>query len=203
MVTAALVSLKTQFPKLEIHLVGHSAGSILLGYLLDFFIQQRLPAHTCTLFAPACTVRFALNHYKPAIEAPKILNKSEVVFEILNDAREQADSVGPYGKSLLYLVSRALEDYHKTPLLGMAKAWDFSSKTDWHSALEKTVHEWQKFWGNGKPPIEHSEIHVSDGVGEIPLAHGSFDNDIVVMTRTLERILGKNLSYPIENLKGY
>ena len=204
LVTAALVTLKAQFPKLEIHLVGHSAGSILLGYLLDFFIQQSLPARTCTLFAPACTTRFALNHYKPAIEAPNILRKSDVVFEILNDKRERGDSVGPYGKSLLYLVSRALEDYHKTPLLGMARAWDpSSSKTDWHSALGKTVQEWCQFWGNGKSPTEHSEIHVSDGVGEISLAHGSFDNDIVVMTRTLERILGKNLTYPIENLKGY
>jgi len=171
---------------------------------LDFFIQQWLSARTCTLFAPACTVRFALNHYKPAIEAPNILRKPDVVFEILNDKRERGDSVGPYGKSLLYLVSRALEDYHNTPLLGMARAWDpSSSKTDLHSALGKTVQEWCQFWGNSKSPTEHSEIHVSDGVGEIPLAHGSFDNDIVVMTRTLERILGKNLTYPIENLKGY
>ena len=31
---------------------------------------------------------------------------------------------GPYGKSLLYLVSRALEPVHKTPILGMEATWN-------------------------------------------------------------------------------
>ncbi|MDR4493863.1 MAG: hypothetical protein R3B74_05480 [Nitrospirales bacterium] len=59
------------------------------------------------------------------------------------------------------------------------------------------------FWGKQNLPLQHDEALVSDGVQKIPLAHGSFDNDVEVMTRTLKRILGKNLPYPIENLKGY
>ncbi|MDR4493864.1 MAG: C1 family peptidase [Nitrospirales bacterium] len=109
-----LLSLKAQYPDVEIHLMGHSAGSILFGYLLDHLVARQMKVHSCTLFAPACTVRFALNHYKPAIEARQVLKKSDLTIEILSDARELGDSVGPYGKSLLYLVSRALEDYHKT-----------------------------------------------------------------------------------------
>lgn len=198
-----LVNLKAQFPNAEIHLMGHSAGSILLGHLLDHVVMRKLRIHSCTLFAPACTVRFALNHYKPALEAEKILTKSDFFIELLSDARELGDSVGPYGKSLLYLVSRALEDYHKTPLLGMAKAWDSQDKNSWHPDLTTTVKEWQTFWGKQNLPVQHKEAHVSDGVGSIPLAHGSFDNDVEVMTRTLTRILGRPLSFPIENLKGY
>jgi len=203
MVADNLLSLKAQFPDLEIHLMGHSAGSILLGYLLDHLVSRKMSIHSCTLFAPACTMRFALKHYKPAIEAGQVLKKSDLTIETLSDARELGDSVGPYGKSLLYLVSRALEDYHKTPILGMAKAWDGEDKTAWHPDLINTMQEWQTFWGKQHLPVQHDETNVSDGTRKIPVAHGSFDNDVEVMTRTLKRILGKNLPFPIENLKGY
>lgn len=198
-----LLRLKTQYPDAEIHLMGHSAGSILFGYFMDHLVARKIRVDSCTLFAPACTVRFALNHYKPAIQSGKVLKKSDLTIEVLSNARELGDSVGPYGKSLLYLVSRALEDYHKTPILGMAGAWESGDKTAWHSDLTATVKEWQEFWGTQNLPIQHDETQVSDGIGKIPLAHGSFDNDVEVMTRSLKRILGKNLTYPIENLKGY
>ena len=202
-VADTLLSLKAQYPKAEIHLMGHSAGSILLGYFLDILVDRKMRIDSCTLFAPACTVRFALNHYKPAIQARGVLRKTDLTIELLHDERELADSVGPYGKSLLYLVSRALEDYHKTPLLGMANAWNPNAKDSWHPDLQDTVTEWQKFWSTGTKPKHHSGTHVSDGVEKIPLAHGSFDNDVATMTRTLKRILGKNLKFPIENLKGF
>ena len=198
-----ILSLKAQYPNMELHLIGHSAGSILLGYFLDILVDRKLRVDSCTLLAPACTVRFALNHYKPAIQAKGVLRKSDLTIEILDDAREQADSVGPYGKSLLYLVSRALEDYHKTPLLGMANAWDPKAKNTWHPDLQDTVKEWQGFWGSRNKPKHHTGTHVSDGLQEIPLAHGSFDNDVDTITRILKRILGKNLKFPIENLRGY
>ncbi len=203
-VADTLLSLKAQYPKTEIHLIGHSAGSILLGYFLDVLKERKLRIDSCTLLAPACTVRFALNHYKPAIGLRGVLKKSALTIEILNDKRELADSVGPYGKSLLYLVSRALEDYHRTPLLGMANAWDPKTLDSWHPDLQDTVAEWQKFWGTGTKPTQHSGTHVSDGVKKIPLAHGSFDNDVVTMTRTIKRILGRTkLKFRIENLEGF
>ncbi len=203
LVADTLLSLKAQYPKMEIHFMGHSAGSILLGYFLDIFVERTMRVDSCTLFAPACTVRFALNHYKPAIETRGVLRKSDLTIEILDDAAEQADSVGPYGKSLLYLVSRALEDYHKTPLWGMANAWDPKANDGWHPDLQDTVVEWQKFWAKGPKPTLHSGTHISDGVEKILLAHGSFDNDVDLMGRTCKRILGKKLKFPIENLKGY
>ncbi|MDH5586467.1 MAG: C1 family peptidase [Nitrospirota bacterium] len=203
LVADSLLSLHAQYPKMEIHFMGHSAGSILLGYFLDIFVERTMRVDSCTLFAPACSVGFALNHYKPAIEARGVLRKSDLTIEILDDAAEQADSVGPYGKSLLYLVSRALENYHKTPLWGMANAWNPKANTTWHPDLKDSVVEWQKFWGSGTKPTLHSGTHVSDGIEKIPLAHGSFDNDVATIGRTLKRLLGKNLKFPIENLQGF
>src|SRR5690606_40060886 len=69
------------------------------------------------------TMAFARRHYGRAFERG-ILDPATVVLELLSDQREKDDTVGPYGKSLLYLVSRALEEVHKMPLLGLAVAWD-------------------------------------------------------------------------------
>ena len=202
-VADSLMSLKAQYPEMEIHIACHSAGSILFGYFLDLLVERKMRLSSCTLLAPACTLRFALNHYMPAIKARGVLRKSDLKIEMLSDERELADTVGPYGKSLLYLVSRALEDYHKTPILGMANAWDPSALGTWHSDLQDTVKEWQAFWGTRNHPRQHTQHQVSDGTGKIRLSHGSFDNDVACMTRTLKRILGKNLPYPIESLEGH
>ena len=94
-------------------------------------------------------------------------------------------------------------NHHKTPLLGTANAWDPKAKDTWHHDLQDTVKEWQGFWGTRNKPRHHTGTHVSDGLQEIPLAHGSFDNDVDTITRILKRILGKNLKFPIENLRGY
>jgi len=207
LVIDSLQKLLNERKKLRVHFVGHSAGSILLGYFLDLLCEARIPVASCTLFAPACTIKFALDHYKPATDtaADGILDKANTAFEILSDERELADSVGPYGKSLLYLVSRALEDYHKMPLLGMANVWaaqngenPFGSKK-----LRDQVKEWRRFWSNGPRPNELTKPSVSDGQEMIPSAHGSFDNDVDVITRTLKQILGHDPQEPVENLHGF
>jgi hypothetical protein len=192
---------------LRLHLIGHSAGAILLGHLLDMLRTVGLSAQTCSLYAPACTVRFALDHYRPAIEAG-VLGRQAVTLDILSDERELADSVGPYGKSLLYLVSRALEDHHKTPILGMANVWarrpaDAASTEALGGAeLAGEVDKWLAFWGAGRPR-ELSAPTVSNGREPIPAAHGSFDNDRDTITRTLTRILGREPKVAVSDLHGF
>src|SRR5690606_40116525 len=44
-------------------LVGHSAGSIVLGHLLDRLAVSQVKVTSCTLYAPACTVAFAIEKY--------------------------------------------------------------------------------------------------------------------------------------------
>ena len=193
-------------------MIGHSAGSILLGHLLKRLGQKKLPIETISLFAPACTVPFACDYYRPAVEKKQIVKREQIYLDILSNQRERADSVGPYGKSLLYLVSRALEDYHKMPLLGMEAAWEPEvekrKKRDlWNERGHAKVDEWQKFAKgfvnvkvHGDDPPKST---VSDGRSQIPLAHGSFDNDVEVISTTLERIRQKKLKVAVENLHGF
>jgi len=206
LVATHLNALKQRFPNLEVHLLGHSAGAILLGHLLEEFKRKGLTAATLSLFAPACTVSFAQHHYGQAIKN-HVLQPEQIYFDILSDERERADTVGPYGKSLLYLVSRALEDLHKMPILGMEGTWrDISTRPDvWHRSGLAAVREWRRFI-EGK---SHVRVHdkrrasISDGRGSIPLAHGSFDNDVDVMAKTLERVRGARLRTKIESLRGF
>jgi hypothetical protein len=208
-----LKALQQRCPRLEIHLVGHSAGAILLGHLLETLRARGGPAvSTCALYAPACTVDFAAQHYVPAAEAG-ILKPARTTIDLLTDARELGDTVGPYRKSLLYLVSRALEDDHKTPLLGMRKAWgtsadlaEFGREDDGGRALRDRVSAFRERFAPGGvrahgDPADGATAQSWDGQGYAPWSHGAFDNDVRVITATLERIREAPLRYPVENLR--
>jgi len=203
LLAACLLRLRKKLPKLEIHLVGHSAGSIVLGHLLSL-MDKSLSASTLTLFAPACTIGFANRHYGSAIQTKK-LSPNTVHVDIMDDERERADTVGPYGKSLLYLVSRALESRHKMPLLGMEWAWNIGAAPEDQWSNEPGIQEALANWSNmakGMSLRLHGKRreYVSTGSGQIRLAHGSFDNDIEVVADTLARIRGAKLIAKVENL---
>ncbi|MEW6428081.1 MAG: C1 family peptidase [Thermodesulfobacteriota bacterium] len=208
-----LAALVREIPELEIHLIGHSAGSILHGHFLDLLGRKKLCVASCSLYAPACTVNFALQHYLPAVEKKMILAKNRIVLDIMSDERELADTVGPYGKSLLYLVSRALEEYHKMPLLGMEAAWDpvvedRPGRDLWHRDSLRDIDRWRDFAAGDITVNIHgrdntAQGRISDGRKMIPLAHGSFDNDVRVIAATLERIRGRKLAAAVENLAGF
>ena len=202
---------------LEIHLIGHSAGSFVCGRLLTELRQRKLTATSCTLFAPACDLKFALAHFKPAIEA-NCLPRSRFRIHVLSDRGELNDTVGPYRKSLLYLVSRALERWHKTPLLGLVNAFDGDRATEeyWHSdTVETYVKPWQRFFWQGKAPRGFAEqgaaapgenllilgaTEVGFGPKNSQICHGCFDNNGEIVSETIRSITGENLWRPIINL---
>ena len=212
--TLALAELKEKLPDLEIHLVGHSAGSILLGHMLDDYPRNQLKAASCTLYAPACSIDFAVRHYQKAVEGSKVLARGDLHLDILDDQREKDDTVGPYRKSLLYLVSRALEDFHKTPLLGLETAFDADKATKpaaheykhWHPSTLANLRKWQEFWGQNTPhrvTTEQVPIRAQWKKGkidtvekQIDAAHGAFDNDVGVVAETIKRITGRKTLKP-------
>jgi hypothetical protein len=203
-VTASLAKLKGAIPDVEFHLLGHSAGSILLGYLLKLFKGPGLKATSCSLFAPACSLDFAVEHYAKAIDGGTLLGKPDI--EIMSMRQELRDTVGPYGKSLLYLVSRALEDYHKRPLLGMEAAWrrQAAPVDTWDETAKADFERWNASSLAKLVPTVHPEDTVSDGQEKIRLAHGSFDNDVAVITKVLNSILSPNVvQVPVESLHGF
>ncbi|MGH8176957.1 MAG: C1 family peptidase [Steroidobacter sp.] len=196
----ALSALKSRLPQLEIHLVGHSAGSIILGYLLDLLPARNLPVASCHLYAPACTVRFALDHYVPAI-ASKLLDRKRLHIHLLSDSNEICDTVGPYRKSLLYLVSRSLESCHKMPILGLQQVFDARNNPKWHDSELGNLKAWQKFWngsGNGLDVVTEKQVSTGLLGNKIQSTHGSFDNDATTIETTLRRITGGKPAFPIE-----
>lgn len=115
----------------RIHLVGHSAGSILLTALIDHLAYKKIPIESVSLLAPAITVTEFEARYKPHWEKQDFKRLS--IYN-LSEENEKTDpntrvSIFKYHKSLLYLVSRALEPQDafsksaEVPLLGMAKCF--------------------------------------------------------------------------------
>lgn len=200
----------------EIHLVGHSAGSFVCGRLLKELRDRSVPVASCTLYAPACDLAFAREFFQPAI-ADGQLSREAFHIHLLSDPRELDDTVGPYRKSLLYLVSRALERHHKTPLLGLAASFDAdrASREHWHEREVDEARQWQAFFWEKSPPAGIADrggprtgknLHVladrqvSVGPRRIQSSHGCFDNSVQVIRSTVTRITGGPPKRPITNL---
>jgi hypothetical protein len=206
---------------LELHLIGHSAGTILLGHLLQRLLADDLRAQapqvqTCTLYAAACSVRFANQHYLPAADAG-LLDLGRLWLHCLSDQNERADAlpspaVPVYGKSLLYLVSRALDETRKIPLLGFERALrtDFARPTtheeqdQWDAAHRPELATWQARWpgvaeGDDRLRlVRERDVRITRAGRTAPATHGSFDNNIAELTATLERVKGGALIAPLE-----
>lgn len=196
---------------LEVHVVGHSAGSILLGHLLSLSARQAAPLQlaTATLLAPACSAAFANQHYVAADQA-QVLKLANLWLHVLSDENEQADglptpALPAYGKSLLYLVSRALDDVRKQPLLGMERMQlaQYADDADqWDAGQLTEVARWQAAWpGAGAgllQVVKEPDVRTTRTGRSEPATHASFDNNIDVMTATLERIRADALVAPLE-----
>jgi hypothetical protein len=164
---------------------------------------------TSTLWAAACSSSFANAHYLPAQEGG-VLKLSDLHLYVLSDENEEADAlpspqVPVYGKSLLYLVSRALDDARKMPLVGMQRADLRAFERDdrqWDAGELAAVQQWQSHWQGEARGLLHvvdkRNVVVTREGAQVPATHGSFDNNIDVVTQTIERIKGAPLVRPLE-----
>lgn len=172
----------------RVHLVGHSTGAILLGHLLAALDLLDVPdlVDSCTLLAPACTIAFHEEHFAPRLGKGKArVRLPQLDIYNLRDTLELADQVGGvYRKSLLYLVSNALERETARPLLGLER----DARTLAVPAALK-LH-----WSDG-----------SSGSVTRSTTHGGFDNDVHTMNSILRRILGATppLPFGASELQGY
>ena len=105
----------------------------------------------------------------------------------MSDEYEKADIVGPYDKSLLYLICRALEQVEDTPILGLEQS--LSSEVDM-----------AKFFGlggntsNNRATVIFSQTddYAAKHSRSLIEAHGSFNND----HRTHESVLRITRTHP-------
>ena len=159
-------------------MIGH-----LLNALDTFQINDLIT--TCTLFAPACTVEFFQEHYAPRLKANHKGTRLPVLdIYNLTDKLELDDNVvKAYRKSLLYLVSNALERKQDKPILGMQR---FSKNLNGTNGLKL-------IYSNGRGKVTRSE------------SHGGFDNDTHTMNSLLKRVLNGAPKDPFndQEMKGY
>ncbi len=190
-------------PKVELHVAGHSAGSIFHAPLVQLLTGgapvngpkegARVLGRTiasCTLWAPACTVELFKATYLPAINAGKIDRFS--LFTLTDETERDDDCAKIYNKSLLYLVSNAFEAKGRipgyppfardgVPILGMEK----------FVAADATL---KKLFQSGDRAQWVKSPNTFD-IGSLNAAraqhHGDFDDDKATLQSTLSRILDK------------
>jgi hypothetical protein len=188
----AMASLKqVERKKWELHVVAHSAGSIFAAYAIELLIRLGANFKTLQLMAPAITVDLFKKFLLPHIQSGQCPHPTQYV---LSDVGERDDVVGPYGKSLLYLVSNAFESRRETPILGMERFITSKSQDPNKELVDKEV---EALFGekiNGWPSLiiagEGSRgTRISPSLSRSE-THGGFDNDESTMNSVLYRILG-------------
>jgi hypothetical protein len=99
-------------------------------------------------------------------------------------------------------VSRALDDVRKMPLLGMQRAQQAAYEEDgdqWAQAELGTIQQWLQQWPDSQlRVITTPSVRVTREGGQVQATHGSFDNNIDVITETLQRIRQAPLVAPLE-----
>jgi hypothetical protein len=195
-----LAGLLASDPSIELHVLGHSAGSIFHAPLVQLLTSQTIDngpmrgqtglgrtIATCTLWAPACTMKLFRAAYLPAVEQGSI--QRFALFTLTDDAERDDNCAGIYHKSLLYLVSNAFEAKPRIPgfqdgepILGLEK---FAAKDP---ALTSMFQTRRAHWI--KAP--NTEAMSSPGASRAT-HHGDFDDDNATLQATLVRIIGQQV----------
>jgi hypothetical protein len=171
-----------KLPKLRLHLIGHSAGAIVQSHLAPRASARGFEIGSLSLLAPALRV----DDFEARLGKVVSREQIRVLVSHLTDAAERADGTcGPYGHSLLYLVSRAFEGKHEeVPLIGMEK----------HLVPAVATHAWgQHITRLGTPG---SSWRLSDPLTEAT-SHGGVDDDIAVQDAVIRHIKGRDWDAPI------
>ncbi len=178
----------------ELHMVSHSAGSIIHSRLAEYLTQQgeitngplrgvqglNQKIESLTLWAPACEVALFDQAYRPGIQSQNI--KRCAIYLLTDKAEKDDNCANIYNKSLLYLVSNAFEERTRIPvirndgaaILGMEK---FLPKLPTNVEVVHAPNMVDPATRNGRMA---SDAH----------SHGGFDDDDHTLQSTLRRILG-------------
>jgi hypothetical protein len=166
--------------EIELHAVGHSAGSIFHSHFVPAALREGTP--------PFTTLQFLA----PAIRADSFLDQmaghlgrgiQRLTLFTMNQDLEKADQCGGvYHKSLLYLIHHALEPDKKTPILGLEVSLRGNEAV-------------RKLFGLDGAPAPHGEVIWSKTLAttgrsaSTSTSHGGFDNDAPTMNSVARRVV--------------
>jgi hypothetical protein len=139
--------------KVRLHLIGHSAGSIVHSHIIDRL--KGWTFETVNFMAPAIRSDEFQQLVIPALESGRVKQYNH--FELADSAELKdptCETLLGYSRSLLYLVSQSFEQGMLTPILGMER---------YSPAVLKGV--------------RNANIYTSPGDAAQSMTHGGFDDD--------------------------
>jgi hypothetical protein len=179
---APLVSDPPENKKIELHAVGHSAGAIFHAHYLPRLIERGLEIDSLAYLAPAVRMDLFKDQVIPRLDDGSI-SRFEM-YTMDEEAEKDDDLIEPigmpvYGKSLLYLISGALEPEEKAAILGLDERLRQEPAV---TALfpPHGPHRLEFSHARGKP---HNPATKSR-------KHGCFDNDDATMQSVFKSIKG-------------
>lgn len=159
--------------RLRLHLIGHSAGSIVHAYLTPALVQGGFTIDGIHFLAPACRAELFATNLLPFFEKDKIAYYTQFH---LTDIVERRDNCGTvYRQSLLYLVSNSFEHKRGTPILEMEKFSD---------AFARPRPAGAKVWDWIAAPTSPVDTTFRTN----STSHGGFDDDPDTRAAVLARI---------------
>ena len=170
--------------RIELHAVGHSAGSIFHSHFLPLAHALGAPSfRTAHFLAPAVRVdtfrQRLLEHIGPGRAA-----ESLTLYTMRRDFERKDNCAQIYRKSLLYLIFNALEDRRATPILGLEESLRGDA-------------DLKRLFGLAGASATPSSVVWSPTPGDTgrsastSLSHGGFDDDAPTMNSIVRRILDK------------
>ncbi len=173
--------------RIELHAIGHSAGSIFHAHFIPAAIEEHVPGFRSLHFlAPAIRVDTFERQLLDRIGSGKGVEHLSV-FTMARDFELDDNCITIYRKSLLYLIHFALEPERKTPILGLEESIRGNGKLKRLFDLDK------KGRGGGEVIWSVSKERTGRSA-TTSRTHGGFDNDGPTMRSVAQRILGREVT---------
>lgn len=192
----ALGTLLAQRPggkAISLHAVGHSAGAIFHSHFLPTLIGEAGTIDSLAVLAPAVRIDLFTQMLVPELNRGSITRFE--MYTMDEEAEKDDDLIEPlgvpvYGKSLLYLISNALEPEQGAGILGLDERFR-NDPVITGLFPPQGPHRLELSHAQGKPhnPATHARMH------------GCFDNDDVTMRSVLASITGMptTVRFPVED----
>jgi len=151
----------------RMHVVGHSAGCIVAGWMIDRLVRDEgLRLESVSFMAPALRLDDFRRLVRPHLVSGAIGRYQQ--FHL--SARAEADdpSCGPYRRSLLHLVSESFEGGARAPLVGLQRDFERIAR-----GLPRTT------------------AHVAPGPASEASTHDGFDDDDATLESVIRFVTGR------------
>lgn len=181
--------------QVELHAIGHSAGSIFHSHFIPMSTVEGNPYFTTTSFmAPAVRVDTFLNLLSMDNGAGQRVIKPEVghfaLFTMKKDFEQNDDCINIYHQSLLYLVYHAFESATPTPILGLEECLRGDNQTAQLMGLGGTTSTQAEVIWSKSPTVDGCAATQA-------IHHGDFSSDAPTLNSILRRILTRCNGEPI------